>query len=119
MILDLGLEPFLTVRVHDWFSRELDKYSSFRDLGLSHMLAGEQGFEPQLKASKASVLPLDDSPMLVLHFSLPSVFLLCATASIRRLLAGAVQVVDSLVHFIPKLSRNLLKQYPILFQPQC
>ena len=24
--------------------------------------AGEQGFEPQLKASKASVLPLDDSP---------------------------------------------------------
>ncbi len=25
--------------------------------------AGEQGFEPQLKASKASVLPLDDSPI--------------------------------------------------------
>ena len=25
-------------------------------------IAGEQGFEPQLKASKASVLPLDDSP---------------------------------------------------------
>jgi hypothetical protein len=27
------------------------------------LTAGEQGIEPQLKASKASVLPLDDSPI--------------------------------------------------------
>lgn len=46
MISDLGLELILKVRVHDWFSRELDKYSSFRDLGLSHMLAAGQGLVP-------------------------------------------------------------------------
>lgn len=63
MILDLGLEPFLTVRVHDWFSGELDKSSSFRDPGLSHMLAGIQGFEPQLTVPETVVLPLDDIPM--------------------------------------------------------
>ncbi len=28
------------------------------------MAAGIQGFEPQLKASKASVLPLDDIPII-------------------------------------------------------
>ena len=31
------------------------------------MFAGIQGFEPQLKASKASVLPLDDIPMFDVH----------------------------------------------------
>ncbi len=30
-----------------------------------NMAAGELGVEPRLKASKASVLPLDDSPILV------------------------------------------------------
>jgi hypothetical protein len=47
VISDLGLELVLKVRVHDWFSWKLDKYSSFRDLGLSHMLAADQGLEPQ------------------------------------------------------------------------
>lgn len=31
----------------------------------THDLAGVQGFEPQLKASKASVLPLDDTPIYI------------------------------------------------------
>ncbi len=31
-------------------------------MGAFSMFAGIQGFEPQLKASKASVLPLDDIP---------------------------------------------------------
>ncbi len=36
-------------------------------IGIQLSLAGEQGFEPQLKASKASVLPLDDSPRLAVR----------------------------------------------------
>lgn len=37
--------------------------------------AGGQGFEPQLMASKATVLPLDDPPILFI-LELPNYFLL-------------------------------------------
>ncbi len=59
----LFLMKITKVRTHDSFLLYVAKYGLFRRHGLSHMIAGIQGFEPQLKASKASVLPLDDIPI--------------------------------------------------------
>ena len=56
----LNLVKFTKARAHDWLKNHIEKYSDFRRHGLT---AGVQGFEPQLKASKASVLPLDDTPI--------------------------------------------------------
>ena len=70
---DLG-HPSGEVRVHGRFKKYVAKYSSFQDLGRSHMLAAGQGIEPRFTVPETVVLPLDDPAMnrflfSTLHFS--------------------------------------------------
>ncbi len=61
------------VRAHERFSTCVEKYSSFHDLGRSHMLAARQGLEPQFLVPETNVLPLDDRAVFA-PYILPDYF---------------------------------------------
>ena len=52
------------VRVHDSSSKHIATYTSFGDLGRSHMTVAGLGIEPKFSLSESDVLPLDDPALL-------------------------------------------------------